>query len=366
MTYRNANALIRAVGLGALPDLLQERAGEAAVFKTFEAVDVPIALLDTPTLPMPLSAMKALFSEAARRLGDRTFGLQVGARMSHKAYGPWVDYSSAAPTLGEALRRVVATSWAHQRGGALALVPDGDHLVLCFIMPAMGVDAMQHADHMLSPAIKFLQFYLGRDWRPDWIEVNYPRDPDAALIEDWMQVPIRFGRDRVGVAFRAERLSCRHPVGAIEDGHDVTLRDVWDDVVLRDAPNPARFLSAVVSLRLLDGRSDIDGAARMAGLSMQTLQRRLREKGYNYREVLGAARRARAVRLLLETHLSVVEIALSLGYEDHANFTRAFRRWMGCAPTVFRLARGAGFGTGAVPIGRPYRDSGFGDKAAIL
>lgn len=72
---------------------------------------------------------------------------------------------------------------------------------------------------------------------------------------------------------------------------------------------------------------------------MQGLQRRLRQKGYTYREILELARRDRAVCLLLETPLPIVEIALSLGYEDHANFTRAFVRWEGCPPSVFRCAR---------------------------
>lgn len=105
------------------------------------------------------------------------------------------------------------------------------------------------------------------------------------------------------------------------------------------SPDRRRALSAVVALRLLDGRSDIEGAAQAIGLSVQGLQRRLRQKGYTYREILELARRVRATSLLLETQLPIVEIALSLGYEDHANFTRAFVRWEGCSPSEFRFAR---------------------------
>jgi len=120
----------------------------------------------------------------------------------------------------------------------------------------------------------------------------------------------------------------------------VTLRDVLADVILANAPEPARSISAVVALRLLDGRSDIDGVAQVLGLGVQGLQRRLREKGFTYREIVDAARHARAVRLLVETRLSVFEIALSLGYETHAAFTRAFTRWEGCAPSEYRRRPG--------------------------
>nr|WP_272211646.1 helix-turn-helix transcriptional regulator [Marinicella sp. W31]MDC2877537.1 helix-turn-helix transcriptional regulator [Marinicella sp. W31] len=112
------------------------------------------------------------------------------------------------------------------------------------------------------------------------------------------------------------------------------------DVVLVGAPEPARSFSAVVSLRLLEGKSDIDGAARMAGLSVQGLQRRLRSTGYTYKDILEVARRTRAVMLLTQTSVSIAEIAFSLGYDEQANFTRAFNRWLGCSPSTFRVQYG--------------------------
>ncbi|MFG1433419.1 AraC family transcriptional regulator [Xanthobacter sp. V2C-8] len=52
------------------------------------------------------------------------------------------------------------------------------------------------------------------------------------------------------------------------------------------------------------------------------------------------ARRKRAVHLLTKTHMSIADIAASLGYEEHANFTRAFGRWQQCSPSEFRRMNG--------------------------
>ena len=91
-------------------------------------------------------------------------------------------------------------------------------------------------------------------------------NPDAGLLEDWLLSPIRFGRPGVGIALKTADLSRRRKIAWAKANRIVTLRDVQADVLLKDAPEPARLLSAVVGLRLLDGHSDIVGAARLADL----------------------------------------------------------------------------------------------------
>ena len=331
--------LARAMGFGALPDLIEERAGERALHAVFEAVGVPIALRNAPKTPMPLFAMMGLFARGARALDDRTFGLEVGRRMTHRAYGLWIEHCVGAPTLGEALHRAVTTNWAQQNGARLEFVADDERRIFRYASPRLDVDKTHHSDHLIPAMLTFFRLYLGPDWRPDWIEVDYARDCRAAQIEGRLQIPVLFGRPGVGVGLGRRNLMQKRPsLGSGRQPRVVTLRDGVADVVLTDAPEPARSLSAVVTLRLLDGQADIDGAARMAGVSVQSLQRSLRQKGYTYREILDLARRDRATGLLMESDASVLEIALSLGYEDHANFTRAFIRWTGCTPTDFRRA----------------------------
>lgn len=329
-------ALVRANGFGALPGLLEERAGERAVLEVFEKEGLPIALRDALDTPMPLAAMMGLFSRAARLLGDRTFGLDVGERMGFTGYGLWTEYSTLAPTLGGALARLVATSWAHQSGSRLELVAERHGSVLRFVTPRWDGGKMQHSDHLIPPMVAFVRRYLGRHWQPDWIDLSYARDSDSDRVGDRLQVPMVFGRRGTGIGLRPADLALRAAIPESGAQRIVTLRDIQADVAMRDASEPARALSAIVTLRLLDGRSDIEGAARLAGLSVQGLQRRLRQKGYTYREILEAARSARAASLLRETELPVLQIALSLGYEDHSSFTRAFSRWAGCTPSQFR------------------------------
>ncbi|MGB6058621.1 MAG: AraC family transcriptional regulator [Microthrixaceae bacterium] len=70
--------------------------------------------------------------------------------------------------------------------------------------------------------------------------------------------------------------------------------------------------------------------------SRRTLKRRLQERGTSFHQLLDDARRARAVRLLTSTTLSVEQIARQLGYADASGFRRAFHGWTDTNPSDFR------------------------------
>ncbi|TBZ82026.1 AraC family transcriptional regulator [Rhizobium leguminosarum] len=67
-----------------------------------------------------------------------------------------------------------------------------------------------------------------------------------------------------------------------------------------------------------------------------TLRHRLHDEGQSYAAIKDDIRRDLAVELLLNTSMSIGEIAVQLGYSEPSAFFRAFRKWMGKSPEVFR------------------------------
>jgi len=100
----------------------------------------------------------------------------------------------------------------------------------------------------------------------------------------------------------------------------------------------AQLVRHVIGGLLARGRSspDIRVVAQTIGTSVRTLQRRLQRKGLKYADVLQHARYAVARELLRDPALRIGDIAQTLGYSDHAHFTRAFQRWTGLTPMRFR------------------------------
>ena len=71
-------------------------------------------------------------------------------------------------------------------------------------------------------------------------------------------------------------------------------------------------------------------------MSQRTLNRRLQGEDSSYRAIKGQVLESWARLHLTETNQSVESIAAALGYQDTANFRRAFRKSEGCSPSEFR------------------------------
>lgn len=327
-------ALTRASALRSLPRLLEQRAGERTLQRLLAAEGVPLQIADHPDAMIPVRAVTALYERAAQALGDRTFGLELGQAAALSDYGFYMDYCVTAPTLGEALKRTVRAKRYHQPEAGMWLHGDRNLAIWSYAAPVQRPHA-QHADHLIGPFCQLVRAFAGPDWMPERVVLNYPRDADSSLVEDKLACPVHFGASAVSITLDARLLGLKRRTSDGET-RQITLPDVAARAAVPEARDCVNSILSIVLLRLLDGHSDIDGTARMAGLGVQTLQRRLRTEGVAYREVVNTARAARGKALLRESGQSVMEIGLSLGYSDYANFARAFRRWTGRSPSAYR------------------------------
>jgi len=97
-----------------------------------------------------------------------------------------------------------------------------------------------------------------------------------------------------------------------------------------------RRLRAAIPEVLCRGDASLAGIARRMGTSSRTLQRRLQESGVSYTDVVDVVRADLGRRHVLERQLSYAQIASLLGFSQPSAFFRAFRRWTGTTPSVFR------------------------------
>lgn len=84
----------------------------------------------------------------------------------------------------------------------------------------------------------------------------------------------------------------------------------------------------------------IDAVAEQLGCAVRTLRQRLADEGSGYQKILDEVRLTLAREYLEQTRLPLAEIAQLLGFSDPGNFSHAFKKWTGRAPSALRRAEG--------------------------
>lgn len=102
-----------------------------------------------------------------------------------------------------------------------------------------------------------------------------------------------------------------------------------------DATDLVAQLTAAIRRQIQAGDVDQAAIAQQMNLSPRHLQRKLKARQLRFTDLVDKVRREDALRLLRDGGRPLTEVAHQLGFSDHSNFTRAFKRWFGQTPTQF-------------------------------
>ncbi|MEM8499863.1 MAG: helix-turn-helix domain-containing protein [Pseudomonadota bacterium] len=122
------------------------------------------------------------------------------------------------------------------------------------------------------------------------------------------------------------------------DAQTVALLTNMAEQQLSEAEAETSLLGAVKLLLLdqLAAPPKLDDAAHMLNLSPRSLRRKLAESGTTYQGILDSVRLTLAKRLLRETDTPFASIAYELGFNNPSDFGRAFKKWSGQPPSMYR------------------------------
>ena len=101
-------------------------------------------------------------------------------------------------------------------------------------------------------------------------------------------------------------------------------------------------LRRVLRTELLRNSCSAATIARLFSMHRRTLSRHLRTEGRAFRQLANEIRFEIACELLEDTDMALSQISAVLKYSEPSAFTRAFRRWSGLTPSVWRANRPRG------------------------
>lgn len=328
--------MISVTALAGVPALVRQAFGDTVLRQANRAAMLDIELIEDRDCFIPHATMTAFLAEVERRTGERHLGLLLAPHLTLASYGCWGEYVLGGGTLGAAVGRAAAAIGYHSRGDRVVLSVSGGVARIAYVSAARGRPGYQHvAFGTAGVIVNLCRSCAPPGWRPLAIELDLPRPPSAARVEEAFGCPVRFDARATAVFFGAGLIEARQPAAA--GRRLLTIEDVARarlDPASRD--DFAGAVAAQIRAQVLAGAVSLDGAARALDLSTRSLQRALNRDGTDFRSLANAIRAGRAMELLRGSGASVTEIATELGYSTPANFARAFRRATGVSPDRYR------------------------------
>jgi AraC-like DNA-binding protein len=298
------------------------------------SVNLRLADLDDPDHSASFADLDRLFGLCLRRTKCGHFGLLVGQYIDLRSFGVAGRLARNAPSVGAALQEFAGFFTLHDSGGSLRVAIHEGRVTFGYDIHVPGV---AHTDQIYDLAVaaiaNVMRQLCGIGWRPDVVLLPRRRPADIRPYRQHFAAPLRFNSVIAAVVFPERHLS-----QAIADADPLLHRLLADNAEAAiAATNPKLHTKVRRTIRLLMNQQCSRGeVARRLGMHERTLGRRLQSSGTTFQQLLDETRLDMAQQLLRDTRVPVARVATALGYGDPTVFTRAFARWTGRTPSLFR------------------------------
>ncbi|MFI9507877.1 AraC family transcriptional regulator [Nocardia sp. NPDC052566] len=307
----------------------------------FAGTGITARHLTSPGFLMSFRQVAAILRRALRALpAAAPWGMMTGARDLDVAFGLVGLAMKSCRTFGDA---VMLGLELHQVGGSMLdytveyfdervgvrfyeRTPDPE--LLCFL-----------CEEALTIAVMFCRAMARLDESPTEIQVRYPAPPYADEYRRLFRCPIRFESDVTRIIFAAHLLD--HPLSTHNEASLAATLDACHRL-LNGRDTAPRDIVAVVETLLTENLRHpltMSQVATRLSLTERTLRRQLADAGARFNDLRDTVRRRRAAHLILETQMTIADIATELGFTDQREFRRAYLRWHGEPPTTTRRNR---------------------------
>lgn len=292
---------------------------------------------------LPGDVLQKLLNYVLPRCGNPLFGLQTSQFIQPGSYSVMGYIAMTSNTLAEAVARMpqyeklvgdMGTSTVEYEPGAIVV-----RWNCRFREPLV-------RRHIIENVLASWTTYTR--WMADSQElsplaVRFEHDPpaDRSLLKHYQHIfrcPVYFNQPMSALIASPQLFEypLRQP--------DVNLRETLEQhaqatlSALKEKYSLADQVRALLRATLADASPRKEFVAEQMGMNVRTLHRKLAEENQAYQQILDDLRSELARKYLLQSALSVEDIARKLGFTESRSFIRYFKGYTGMTPGEFRQA----------------------------
>ena len=318
--------------LNLIADYLQEQGHDAQAL--FDQFAIQLDDLKNNLLPISLHTQGHIFQAVEELTGCDHLGLLIGKKAQFLNIGPLRFLVLNAASMRDAMQSLFNYGSMWYRGQKLDLQEDQGYARICMHIDGDIPGKEQYQTAYLVAMVSIIEMILGKSWRPSLVRISYAKPKCAHLYEKVFGCPVWFGQMQHEILFPQEQLDQQRA------GHDRQLdqflRQHLSELQSRESLDLISQICKIIEELLPHRNCTIERVAEYFSVHRFTLYRYLHRDQTTFEALLENTRKNLASTLLKNKKLMIIDVANQVGYDDQANFTRAFKRWYGITPGRWR------------------------------
>ena len=286
---------------------------------------------------IPSSIFAGVLEAAAQATADDCFGLHLGENYNPRNIGPLVYVVLNSPTIRAGIENFERYLHVYNEAAKWFFTSEGNRGYIRYLLTDLGMNTLRHSnEHGMTIAFNMLRMMVGSHWAPKEVQFAHEAPRQTSEHLRVFNAPVSFGCKTNAIVIDRQFVEREVPA-ADQQLYQILKR--YLDQVLSEMPREDTLLAAVrraTAETMRDGNLKLARVAKQMAMSARTLQRQLKERGVDFKQLTDETRRRFAINYLKERKNTLTEVAFLLGYSELSAFNRAFKRWTGSTPLEYR------------------------------
>jgi AraC-like DNA-binding protein len=283
------------------------------------------------------SAFAGILKDAALATGDDCFGLHFGESFHPKNIGPLAYVALNSPTIGTGIQNVERYLHVYDSSAKWFFTAEGNRGYIRYTLADVGIEPLRQSnEHGMTLVVNTLRMMVGSQWAPQEVQFAHEAPEQTSEHHRIFRAPVMFGCETNALVIELDFTEREVPAA---DQQLYQIMKQYLDQVLSEMPREDGILSSIrkaIAESMRDGDPKLARVAKKMAMGPRTLQRRLKEYGFDFKKLVEDTRQRFAVSYLKDRKNSLTEVAFLLGYSELSAFNRAFKRWTRSTPLDYQ------------------------------
>jgi len=173
------------------------------------------------------------------------------------------------------------------------------------------------------------------EFTPIEITLFHPQPKNTQPYDELFCCPVKYNTAQTSVLIAHDDYVRPSPMGnkGISEKHDLELNQSITEL---EKGSLSEQVLRSMKTHWQGQEPRIEDLARQFNMSKRTFQRRLKEQGHTFLNLVDQTRQALALEYIQQKPLTLQQVSHALAFSEHGNFYRAFKRWYGLTPKQYR------------------------------